>query len=203
MDVTNQLREDILREKIQIGSKLTEREICETYGVSRTPAREALHDLSGEGLVELVPNYGAYVNGFTISDMRDLFTLREILEVQCVIWAIERITSDELEELEKKYEFLELYTRRADMTKLKKLDADFHSLIYMASQSRILTRHLDIIQSYIQYSALVKSRRKADTPEIFDEHAAIFEAFIARDVNAGEVAMREHIRNAAIRAKLY
>jgi DNA-binding GntR family transcriptional regulator len=203
MDVTNQLRKDILREKIQIGSKLTEREICEIYGVSRTPAREALHDLSGEGLIELVPNFGAYVSGFTISDMRDLFKLREILEAQCVIWAIERITSDELEELEKKYEFLELYTRRTDMTKLKKLDSEFHALIYMASQSRILTRRLEVIHSYVKYSALVKSRRKVDTPEIFAEHAAIFEAFIARDVKAGEAAMREHIRNAAVRAKLY
>jgi DNA-binding GntR family transcriptional regulator len=202
-DITEKLREDILRERIPIGSKLTERDICESYGVSRTPAREALRDLKNEGLVELVPNRGAYVNGFTISDMRDLFALREILEARCTVWAIERITSDELEALERKYEFLELYTRRSEAEKLKRLDAEFHTCIHEASQSRVLIRQLETIQNYVTYSALVKKRRrKEDIGAIFDEHAAIFEAFIARDPATGEAAARLHVRNAAVRAGL-
>jgi DNA-binding GntR family transcriptional regulator len=201
-DITERLRADILSERIRIGSKLTERDICEAYGVSRTPAREALRDLKNDGLVELVPNRGAYVSGFTLSDMRDLFVLREILEVQCTAWAIERITTDELEALEKKYEFLELYTRREDMTKLKKLDAEFHRAIHEASQSRVLMLRLEVIQNYVGYSALVKKHRKKNIGLIFQEHAAVFEAFIARDPEAGEAAMRGHIRNAATRAGL-
>ncbi|MDR2610346.1 MAG: GntR family transcriptional regulator [Clostridiales Family XIII bacterium] len=201
-DITEMLRADILREKIRIGSKLTERDICEAYGVSRTPVREALRDLKNEDLVELIPNHGAYVSGFTLSDMRDLFVLREILEAQCTAWAIERITTDELETLEKKYEFLELYTHRGDTTKLKKLDAEFHTCIHAASQNRILIRRLSAIQNYVKYSAVVKTRRKENIQAIFEEHAAIFEAFIARDPVAGEAAARAHIRNAAVRAGL-
>ncbi|MDR1067946.1 MAG: GntR family transcriptional regulator [Clostridiales Family XIII bacterium] len=196
------LRRDILREKIQSGGKLTEREICETYNVSRTPVREALRDLKNEGLIELLPNKGAYVCGFTVSDMRDLFALRGILEAQCVRWAIERITSDELEALEQKYEFLDLYTRRGDTAKLRNLDAEFHGIIYEASQSRLLTETLRLFRKYIKDSAHVKAGRSADIQDVFAEHAAIFEAFIAQDSEEGAHAMREHIRNAAKRSKL-
>jgi DNA-binding GntR family transcriptional regulator len=134
--------------------------------------------------------------------MRDLFLIREILETQCVMWAIERITSDELETLEKKYEFLELYTRRSDTTKLKKLDAEFHACIHAASQNRFLMQRLETIQNYTAHSVLIQTHRKANMQAIFDEHATIFDAFIARDPASGDIAMRTHIRNAAERAGL-
>ena len=51
-----QLRKDILTEEIGTGSKLTEQELCNVYGVSRTPIREALRQLEIEGLVEIIPN---------------------------------------------------------------------------------------------------------------------------------------------------
>lgn len=199
-NLTDKIREDILREKIPLGSKLTEKNICEQYSVSRTPVRESLQKLSTEGLIELVPNKGAYVIGFSFGDMRDLYKMRAIYEVQATAWAIERIYEEELENMEKSFEYLELATQKKDVKKLRSLNVEFHKIIYEASHNRMLIDALTTYQYYISKSALVESYRSEHITEIFEEHAEIFEAFIARSVKRGKVAMNKHIKNAMTRS---
>lgn len=201
--LTNKLREEILSEKIPLGSKLTEKHICEQYSISRTPVREALHQLDSEGLIELVPNRGAFVIGFSMGDMSDLYSLRAVYEIQATAWAIERIYKDELEKLEKVYEFLDLYTKRNDLTKLRSLNADFHGVIYEASHNRMLIETLVTYQYYISNSALVNSYQSNHIDEIFEEHSKIFDAFIDRNVEGGKKAMEEHIHNAMRRSGFF
>ena len=67
-----QLRKDILQGKLQPGEKLSEQKICNLYGLSRTPVREALHQLEVEDLIETIPNRGAYVVGLSAQDIKDL-----------------------------------------------------------------------------------------------------------------------------------
>ena len=87
-----QLRKDILTEEIGTGLKLTEQELCNVYRVSRTPIREALRQLEIEGLVEIIPNRGAFAVGLSARDLADIYMLRREHEVLAVGWAIERIS---------------------------------------------------------------------------------------------------------------
>ena len=199
-NLTDKLREDILRENISLGSKLTEKNICEQYSVSRTPVRESLQKLSSEGLIELIPNKGAYVIGFSIGDMRDLYKMRCVYEVQAVTWAIERIYKEELENLEKIIEYLELATDKKDINKLRSFNIEFHKIIYEASHNRMLIDTLTTYQYYINNSALVETYRPEQIAQIFEEHAEIFDAFIDRSVRRGKVAMNRHIKNAMARS---
>jgi DNA-binding GntR family transcriptional regulator len=200
VELAKKMREDILKEVFQTGFKLTEQDICAQYGVSRTPVREALHNLEAEGLVKLIPNRGAFVVGFSKQDMSDLFQLRKVYEVQAVKWAILRISDEEMENLEESYEFMEFYTKRGDTRRLKELNARFHRNIYEASHSRILIDVLTSYQSYLQNSAQTLPCKKEQLHEIFAEHTVIFQAFLHRDAGAGAGAMRRHIDNSSKRA---
>ena len=70
------VQKDILSGKIPANSKLTEQAICKKYNVSRTPVREAFRQLESDGLIENIPNRGAYVIGLSSRDISDLFDLR-------------------------------------------------------------------------------------------------------------------------------
>jgi DNA-binding GntR family transcriptional regulator len=199
-DILSDLREDILTERLKSGEKLTERRVCEAYKVSRTPVRDALKQLAAEGLVETIPNRGAFVLGLSRGDMDDIFTLRGIYELQAVRWAIERITKERLEELDEILEFMEFYTKKRDTKKMTEINMNFHRLIYDASECRMLRHILSSYQIYIRCSRQTKPYREGDLPAIFAEHRRIFDAFRAADAEAGVSAMRAHIDLSRARA---
>ena len=80
-----ELQKDILSGSIPDGSKLTEQAICKRYNVSRTPVREAFRQLEADGLIENIPNRGAFVTGLTRRDISDLFDLRILLTSSIVL----------------------------------------------------------------------------------------------------------------------
>ena len=71
--VFHAIREDILNGKYQANEELKEKSIGEELGVSRTPVREALRQLELEGLVHIIPNKGAFVEGITLKDVKDIY----------------------------------------------------------------------------------------------------------------------------------
>ena len=117
-DLAARIREDILSGKLTDGSKLTEQTICDKYKVSRTPVREALSKLEVEGLIENIPNRGAFIRGLSAQDIADIMTMRKIYEIQAVRWAVQRITDEEIDELEENFEFMEFYTLKNDIEKM-------------------------------------------------------------------------------------
>ena len=72
----HQLRTDILQGKLKPGEKLTEQRICQEYVVSRTPVREAFQKLENDGLIETIPNRGAFVVGVSDRDIADMYVLQ-------------------------------------------------------------------------------------------------------------------------------
>lgn len=201
-DLTGKLRIEILTEQIRPGEKLTELAISENYGVSRTPVREALKNLEAEGLVEMIPNRGAFVVGLSAEDIRDLFILRMQGEMQAVRWAVERRAKAEMEEIEESLDFMRFYTERGDAKRMRSINAGFHKRIASASHNRILIDNLARIQDYIRYSSHVLPYRETDLAVIFKEHRAIFTALKSNDPEAGALAMKKHIGNSMRRAKV-
>ena len=98
--VFHAIREDILNGKYQANEELKEKSIGEDLGVSRTPVREALRQLELEGLVRIIPNKGAFVEGITLKDVKDIYEIRALLEGLCARWAAENITQEQIEELD-------------------------------------------------------------------------------------------------------
>lgn len=200
-DLFSRLRKDILQGLLRPGEKLTEQQVCNEYAVSRTPVREAFKQLELEGLIETIPNRGAFVVGFSKQDMEDMYELRKAYEILAVKWAIERITKDELEELEEAFEFMEFYTQKKDTDKMLNINTNFHHLIYKASGNRMLKHVLASYQVYIKQSKTATNYTENYLEEVLEEHREIFNAFVNHDPEAGMDAVAKHLDNAKLRAK--
>ncbi len=193
------LQKDILTGILKPGQKLTEQNLCKTYGVSRTPVREALRQLETDGLVENILNRGAFVVGMTDQDYEDMFVLRKVYEIQAVKWAIERITDSEMDRLEETFEFMVFYTMRNDIDKMLTINTGFHQVIYEASHNKMLKKLLSSYQNFLKYKGAESVYDDDYLPTVLEEHRMIFEAFKNKDVKGGALAMEKHIDNARIR----
>ena len=190
------MQADILTGEMQPGQKIIEQKLCEKYGVSRTPLREALRQLESDGLVEYILNRGYFVVGMSDRDFEDMFDLRKAYEIQAVKWAIERITEEEMESLEETFEFMEFYTMRNDIEKMLVINAGFHQIIYEASKNRMLQKLLTSYQSYLKYKNPEVVYEENYLSTLLEEHRAIFKAFKDESPRDGAHAMEIHINRA-------
>ena len=113
-EIADVVRERILRGEYEIGEKIKENQIATELRVSRTPIREAFKLLENEGLIDYVPNRGCFAKGFTKQDVEDIYAVRESLEELAVVWAVERISPEEIAALEEQCEMMEFYTKKMD-----------------------------------------------------------------------------------------
>lgn len=193
------IQSDILSGFFQEGAKLTEQNLCKRYNVSRTPLREAFRQLEADGLIENIPNRGAYVTGLSNRDISDLFDLRALFEVQAVEWSILRMSDEEIDALKETVEFMEFYSLKEDTEKVMQFNHRFHALIYAGTQDRILQKTLSMYQTYLKHSAPAKSYTDDYLKTILAEHKAIFDAFETRNVAAGRKAMEHHMTQSKLR----
>src|SRR3954464_5958021 len=99
-DVTSGLRDAILNGISQPGDHLTEAEIAREMGVSHGPVREALRELEAENLIIIEPHRGAFVRAFTAQDVREIYSLRALLETAMVHLAQARVQPSDLDDLQ-------------------------------------------------------------------------------------------------------
>ena len=190
------IQKDILTGEIKQGEKLTEQRICERYKVSRTPVREALRQLEQEGLIENIPNRGAFVLGLTDQDILDLFDLRTAYEVQAAVWAVERMTKKEMEAFEETFEFMEFYTMKEDIEKMLKINMNFHKSLYKGTHNRMLIQTLSTYQLYTKYTDRYEEKDPREyLKTVLEEHRNIFNAVKERDAQKAANAMEVHMNN--------
>jgi len=200
MDLFETLRNDILTQKIENGAKLTEQNVCNMYGVSRTPVREAFQKLELDGLIDIVPNKGAYVRGLSLQDIKDMYELRKAYEVICVQFAVDRITDEEMEKLRESYDLMEFFRIREDSGKFLDMNTRFHQIIYNSTGNRMLQHVLTSYQVYTKNTKLNHSYISQYYDEVLEEHKAIYEAIANKDKEAAKLAAAVHMDNSRRRA---
>ena len=194
--VFHKLREDILNGKYKENEELREVAIGEELGVSRTPVREAFRQLELEGLIQIVPNKGAYVTGITAKDVKDIYMIRSSLEGMCARLATEHITPEQLEELEEHVYIASFHASKGHMEQMTELDNRFHHILYEACDSKMLQ---NLLQDFHQY--VIRIRKKTlSTKErgiaSNEEHRQIMEAIRAGKPEEAERLATCHMNNA-------
>lgn len=201
-DLFIRLRSDILQGKFAAGAKLSEQRICDEYMVSRTPVREAFQKLELEGIIEIIPNRGAFVASQSKQDIEDVYEIMKALESVAVKLAIERITDEEIAALKEKYELMEFYSMKGDLEKLKSMNEDFHNLIYGSTKNAMIIQTLSSCQTRVRNNQFRKEHGREFLEEELAEHEAIFMAIVAKDKETAAAAAVRHIRNGKRRANL-
>ena len=191
--VFNRIREDILSGKYEQNEELRENTIAQELGVSRTPVREALRQLELEGLVTIVPNKGAYVNGISEKDIHDIYVIRSYMEGLCARWACEKMTDNCLKELDEVVELTEFYIRKGNTEQIVELDNRFHELLYRACDSKWLDHMLTDFHHYVERVRMKSLADPERAEKSNQEHRAIVEALRKRDGEEAERLAHEHI----------
>lgn len=194
--VFHRLREDILSGKYKEHEELKEVAIGEELGVSRTPVREAFRQLELEGLIQIVPNKGAYVTGITAKDVKDIYMIRSSLEGMCAKLATENITPEQLEEMEENVYLASYHAEKGHMEQMAELDNRFHHILYAACDSKMLE---NLLQDFHQYVMRIRRKTLASNDRgnaSNDEHRQIMEAIKSKNEKEAERLATMHMINA-------
>lgn len=132
------LREQLLSGEIQPHQHLIESKIAKEVGVSRTPIREALHNLELEGLVESIPRVGYVVKPVRGEEVEEICEIRMVIEGLAARWAMEKAYKKLVQELERNISIAEENTSRGDVKAFVDIDARFHEIIAKFSGSKRL-----------------------------------------------------------------
>lgn len=191
--VFNKIREDILAGNYPEKFELREAAISKEMGVSRTPVREALRQLELEGLVSIIPNKGAYVNGITPKDIYDIYVIRSYLEGLCAKWACVNITESQIENLEEIIYLSEFHIGKEHWDQIFELDNRFHLGMYEACGSKILEHILSDYHHYVERvrKNTLSSYERASMASA--EHKAILQSVKDKDEARAERLANEHI----------
>ena len=189
------LREGILKGELKPGERLMEITLADRLGVSRTPIREAIRKLAIEGLVVIEPRKGARVADIDKQELNDVLELRRGLEELAIKKACERITDEELKNLEiAAKEFSGLVSGNHLMA-LAEADVHFHDVIYRATHNRRLVQLLNNLREQMYRFRMEYLKDEASRKHLDAEHQEILMAIRKKDVERAHKYICQHIDN--------
>jgi DNA-binding GntR family transcriptional regulator len=190
-NVYDALRADILSCRLLPGEEIREQVLAQRYEVSRQPVRDALLRLERERLVTVHPRQGYQVNPISVSDARDIFQFRLVLEPACVAEAAENASEETLSALDAFRVF-------DGNTEFIQYNRAFHCAIAQASgNSRMSAAACDLIEQADRLVRVSLSAIKGRDPaQLVAEHVDIIDAIQRRDARKAKRIIRDHVARA-------
>jgi DNA-binding GntR family transcriptional regulator len=189
------LRDKIVFLEYPPGMNLSEKDLCKSFKVSRTPFREAIRRLEDMKLVTVIPRYGTYVSPIDINEIRCAFEVKIKLEGLAGGVAAKRITPDKLEALNKLIEKADVILKKKGLHRdLVELDNRFHEIIYQATQNPILQEILENI--HCRCARLWNSTLSENVliPDVISQLREISLSLGMRDSEKTARLLEEHVR---------
>ncbi|RYX96254.1 MAG: GntR family transcriptional regulator [Comamonadaceae bacterium] len=187
------IEEEVATGQLLPGAHLDESELAKRFNVSRTPIREALSVLAGEGLIELRPRRGAVVAQITARRLVEMFEVMAELEAMCVRLAVRRITAQELLVLEKAHEACRVAAVGRDPDAYFYANEHFHTAIYTASHNTFLSDQAHALQRKLRPYRRLQLRVRNRPGHSFAEHQEVLDAVRDGNTEAAVSAMRGHV----------
>lgn len=194
-EVAAQLREMIVSGELVAGKKAPEADLCQRFGVSRTPMREAFKALAAEGLIRLVPNRGAIVAKISREDVAELFPIMGALEGLAGELACARVTNAELARIRRSHEQMVRHYERGEIAPYYRLNRAIHEAIFEAAGNVTLTAMFQTLVARTASVRFTAQKSPARWAEAVADHDAMLKALEARDGPALGRILRDHIRH--------
>lgn len=191
--VFQDLEEMILTGRISEGERLDELQLSKRFKVSRTPLREAFQKLANGGLIEIVPNKGAFVSKPSLIDVIEMFDVMAALESLCAKLSAHCISDGELEELAESVRQCKVAAHAEDKEAYYKANLDFHRIIYMASGNKFLSKQTEKLKNRLTSYRRIQLQARGRLLRSLEEHQAIFSAISSADGDLAYRLMNDHI----------
>jgi DNA-binding GntR family transcriptional regulator len=194
VQIHNFLRQEIITGHLLPRTMLSEQELSQRFGVSRTPVREALIKLAEEGLVETFPQYGSFVSPITISEVFDNQFVREAIECSAIERAIERIGKEEVRAITRIIDRQVMLEAAGDDEGFFVADEQLHEFFLTLAGHPQAWRVVVNTKAQLDRVRYLTMRLPKKLSSVLAEHRMIVDRFIAQDRVGAVEAMRTHLR---------
>ena len=189
------IKEDILSNYTP-GLPLSQREIAGKLGISKTPVREALHELDQSGLVEFIPGKGYFVARFSWKDVKDMFDVREALECKGVFLAATQMQAEDLSNLQALFAAVERAEDGEEkLALMEDVNKALHATIVRSARNLRLSSILAMMRDQLDCIARMTVRISGRLEKSHEEHVEILTALEKKDPALAENAMRAHLES--------
>jgi DNA-binding GntR family transcriptional regulator len=187
------LREALGRGDLAPGQRLVEADLAAAYGVTRASVRAALIDLTGEGLVERIPNRGARVRVVSVEEAVAITECRMVLEGLCAARAAERATAAEIESLVRIGALMRAAVTGGEPVTYSEHNRQLHRRVREIAAQPVANAVLDRLNAQLVRHQFRLSLRSGRPQVSLAEHLAIIDGIAMRDPVAAEAAARAHM----------
>jgi len=196
------LREAILSGELAPGERLLQERLAERFEVSPTPIREAVQQLVAEGVLSHSPYRGVQVAEVRLEDVQEVYRIRGVLEELATQMAVLNLRILDVRQLRLYQDEIKAHVANNDLMALRKLNYEFHMLIYSASHMPLLLNMIRILWTKFPWDTLHVLPQRAQSS--IEEHQAILDAIHEGDAELAGKLMRLHIESgsSALRAHL-
>jgi DNA-binding GntR family transcriptional regulator len=192
--VYDAVREAIVTTELEPGRQISENEIADMLGVSRTPVREALARLRDDQLVQIVPQLGTFVSRISVSGVDDAQFLREALECSAVRLAAERADTGDVAQLGDLIRRQEAARDDSDASAFFELDDELHYTLCELSGRPIAWTIVARANGHLNRVRRLSLAEPSYIAEMIEEHKAVVDAVGRGEPDAAEDALRHHLR---------
>lgn len=193
--VYQQVKEDILNNTYPAGTVMVERKLCEIYNVSRSPLRNALQQLSHEGLLSFVPGKGVIVPDYTIEDILEVYDLIEMLHIFAIQSSIKKMNAVSLEALHVILDNMKKSMNEGNLLVTTRWDQKFHKFIITCASNK----RLDNIYTTLNFQSMRFIASVLEDSELAEksylEHLDIYNLLVSQNISGAEKAIRTHYQN--------
>ncbi len=194
-DLTIMVREMIVSGQLLPGSKIPEKELCDHFGVSRTPLREALKVLAIDGLVTLEANRGARITPITRQDLEEVFPVMGALEALAGELACRNINDAEIEALQRLHDQMVSYYHSGSLKEYFAINEQIHEAILTAARNATLTAQYRTLAARMRRGRYMANMTAARWKQATSEHEQIMQALSERDGEALSSILKKHLEN--------
>lgn len=184
------------------GEKVPERALCEQFGVSRTPLREALKIVATDGLVRLEQNRGAWVTEVTLQEIEEVFPVLGALEALAGELACRNITAEELEAIRATHDRMGQCFRDRDLDGYFRLNQEIHRAIVQAARNPTLAATWQAMSVRVQRARYLANLSDDRWSAAMTEHDRILHLLGERDAAELSRVLSQHLmakRDAVLR----
>jgi DNA-binding GntR family transcriptional regulator len=184
------IRDAILKGNLKPGERVSEPELAERFGISRTPIREAFRQLESEGYLQVIPRKGAVVASLSERDIEEFYAIKIILEGFAAKMAAEKLTEKDIERLESINQRLEQIAKNGDVKNFFRVHNEFHEVFIKAAGNERLYEMINQLVMKFKRLRLASLSQPGRMEISVEEHRNMIQAFKEHDGERADSLVR-------------
>ncbi len=192
-EVVERLRQRIYNYELKPGEWIDEQALAESFGISRTPLREALKVLNSEGLVVLRPRRGCFVAELTEQDLDEIFPVMALLEGRCTYDAVRKAKPKDIKRLKEIHSRLEKFAAAGDVDRFYEQNYIFHEAVQNLAGNLWLQKTIGDLRKFLKLLRGRQLKLPGRLEASLKEHRLIMAAFHNQNPSAAEKIMYDHL----------